>query len=176
MSSDIFFVLRNARDNTEKKSNVKFHCNLNIALVITHTDVIKTILGKSYCETPVDFIFKRHFGFEADSILIKCDHQEANGVLMAKQALLNENDKIAVKIRQQITNNTSAEELNSLVNQFCDVDKNIKFLSQNLTNNVQVCLKIAFHDDKKAEILREFVTNICAAIYNEFRLLLQGSN
>ncbi|XP_051172850.1 uncharacterized protein LOC127289115 isoform X2 [Leptopilina boulardi] len=125
-----------------------------------------------YCGSPVSFIFRRQFGFDADSILLKCDSNKANDVLNEKKKLLKLQENISSTIEKKITNDSLQEDLNFLINHFCDVNQNISFLSQKLIDNVEICLKKKFDDIKKEEIVREFVTNICAAIYNKYNLML----
>lgn len=126
--------------------------------------IFSDILKLTNCESPVNFIFRRQFGFDTDLILTKCNNSEANDVLKVKYDLEQQSNEINSMVQEKI--NDSKMELNLLVNQYCDEDEKIKFLSQKLIDNVEICLKRNFNDERR-EIIRELVTNICAAIYNK---------
>ena len=125
--------------------------------------LIKEILSNEL----VSFIFKRQFGLDPDDLKSKCNIDKAEAVSRTKNELIEANKNVDDIIREKITNQTTGIELSVLTNKHCDRNETIKFLSNKLVNIAQECLQNSLDDAKNTEIIREFVTNSCAAIYNK---------
>ncbi|XP_033211763.1 uncharacterized protein LOC117169469 isoform X1 [Belonocnema kinseyi] len=122
----------------------------------------------AFSNESITFIFERQFGSDPDNLNTKCNNDKAEAVSRAKNELIQANRKIENIIKEKITNDTTWDEISHLTRQHCDGNETIHFLSKKLVDDAQECLQNSLDDKKRAEIIREFVSNSCASIYNKF--------
>lgn len=120
-----------------------------------------------FSNEPITFIFKRQFGLDPDNLKTKCNDDKAEAVSITKNEFIEANRKIDDIIKEKITNHTTWVELSNLTSQHCDRNEIIQILSKKLVDNAQQCLQNSLDDEKRSEIVREFVINSCASIYNK---------